>query len=49
MLVADFIALILNDMPDISSSLFLLCFFSLDNQSAMNRSSPGLYMILTLY
>ena len=48
MLVIDCIALILVYMPVISSSLFLpwLC---LDSQSAMNRSGPGLYIILTLY
>ena len=48
MLEVDCIALILICMPVISSSLFSQ-WFCLDNQSAMKRSGPGLYMILTLY
>ena len=35
-------------IPGISSSLFSLWFW-LDSQSSMNRSGPGLYIILILY
>ena len=47
MLVVVCISLILTCKVGISSSLSLL--FCQDRQSAMNRSGPGLYMILTLY
>ena len=39
---------IFNCMPGISASLFSV-WFCLESQSVMSRSSPGLYMILTLY
>ena len=39
---------IFNCMPGISASLFSV-WFCLESQSAMNRSGPGLYLILTLY
>ena len=39
---------IFNCMPGISASLFSV-WFCLESQSVMNRSGPGLYMILTLY
>ena len=48
MLVAVCIVFILNSMPGISASLFS-SWFSQDSQSAMNKSGPGLYTILTLY
>ena len=48
MLVVVCIASIFSCMTGIFPSLFFL-WFCLESQSAMNRSSPGLYMILTLY
>ena len=48
MLVVDCIALTPNYIPGISSYLFFL-WFCLDSQFTMNRSGPGLYMILTQY
>ena len=47
MYVVRCIALMFIFMAGISSSLFSL-WFCLDSQSAMNRSDPGLYIILTL-
>ena len=47
MLAVNCIELILDHMPCISSSLFSL-WFCLDSQSDINKSSPGLYIILTL-
>ena len=46
--VVDCTALIFIHKTAISLSLFSL-WFCLDIQSAINRSGPGLYMILTLY
>ena len=47
-LVVVCMALIFRCIPGISASLFSL-WFCLDSQSAMTRSGPGLYMMLTLY
>ena len=46
--VVVFMASIFNCMSGISAFLCSL-WFCLGSQSAMNRSGPGLYMILTLY
>ena len=47
-LVVVCMASVLSCIPGISASLFSLR-FCLDSLSAMNRSGPGLYMILTPY